>query len=931
MVGSRLQLSSAKRFAALLFIALIAIACEDQSASVEQLLANARQQREKGNHSAAIIQLKNAVQASPENAEARYLLGLTYNETGDFGSGEKELRRALELSYDPAKVVPPLGKALLALGEYQKVLDQVRLEGDPGNQVQAEILTVRAQALIALKRTSEGRGLLEQALAKQPEFPDALLAQARLAASVGKPDEAGKLIERALASAPKSVEAWLMKGDLARAVNPDAAAAAYRKVLEVSPENVPARLNMASLEIAGGRFDEARKQLEPVKKIAPNSPTVRYLEALIEFRKSNYSAAREGVLQVLKGAPNHLPSVLLAGAAEYALGSHAQAQAHLTRVIERAPGNLYARKLLVASLAKSGQALRALEVLQPGLKQAPEDSVLLALAGELSLQTNDFAGAARWFDKAAKVDPKSAGARTGLGVSRLAAGETDRALADLEAAVQLDSEKYQADILLIMSYLQRASYDQALTALQTLEKKQPNNPLTHNLKAAIYLGKKEVPAARKHLERALALKPDYVPAALNLAQLDLQEKNAPAARRRFEAILEKDNGNVQALLALAELAPRLGATQKEQIDWLERARRASPDAVQPHLLLARTYAQIGDAKKALEAAQRAQAANPDNPEVLDTLGAIQLSTGDKNQALSTYTKLAALRPDSPAALYRLANAQMLNADTPGAAATLKKALALKPDFSEALLAMTELELRAGRFPEAMKIARQLQKQNAKSPLGFALEGDVLLAEKKYPQAAAAYEIAYGIGRSGALAMKMHTAYAQAGKPAEGEARLAQWLKESPDDGSVRLYSADASLKRGDYKNAIEHYERIRQKQPDNIVVLNNLAWAYQQTKDPRALEAAERAYKLKPENPAVADTLGWILVERGDTQRGLKLLQKAAADAPRALSIRYHLAQAWLKAGEKAKARDELEGLLSADTKFPEQNEAQNLLKQLRM
>ncbi|MGB5082992.1 MAG: XrtA/PEP-CTERM system TPR-repeat protein PrsT, partial [Burkholderiales bacterium] len=409
---------------------------------------------------------------------------------------------------------------------------------------------------------------------------------------------------------------------------------------------------------------------------------------------------------------------------------------------------------------------------------------------------------------------------------------------------------------------------------------------------------------------------------------DLQEKNPKAARRRIEAILEKDQDNVQALLTLASLGPRIGATRKEQIDWLERARKASPGSVQPQLMLARSYAQGGDAKKALEAAQQAQAVSPDNFEVLDVLGAIQIAAGDKEQALVTYRKLATLQPTSPVALYRLATAQAANADQ-AAASTLKKALSLKPDFVDAQLALAELEVRAGRFPEAMKIARQVQKQAAKSPLGFVLEGDVLMAEKKFPQAAKAYETAYSIGKSGLLAVKIHAAYAQAGKPDEAERRLGQWLKQSPDDVAVRLYAADVSLRGGKYQGAIEHYEWVLQKQPDNVLVLNNLAWAYQQVKDKRAVETAERGYKLKPDSPAVADTLGWILVEQGNTSRGLELLQKAVAAAPDAHEIRFHLAQAWLKAGDKSKARSELERLLAIDAKFPQQAEARSLLRQL--
>src|SRR5262249_20619070 len=156
---------------------------------------------------------------------------------------------------------------------------------------------------------------------------------------------------------------------------------------------------------------------------------------------------------------NHQPAVLLAGAIEYALGAQVQAQTYLTRVVERSPRNLYARRLLVSSLAKSGQTQRALEILGPGLAQAPDDAVLLGMAGELAMQNNDFAKAREYFDKATKADPKSAGARTGLAVSRLATGETDSGLADLEAAVQLDTEKHNADVLLIATHLQRSQYD----------------------------------------------------------------------------------------------------------------------------------------------------------------------------------------------------------------------------------------------------------------------------------------------------------------------------------------------------------------------------------------------------------------------------------------------------------------------------------------
>ena len=931
MIGSNLFQDRKLRVLALLMLVLIFVGCAEKAADLDRLIADAKQAGEKGDNKAAVIHLKNLLQKAPEHAEARYLLGATYNTMGDFRAAEPELRRALEMRYDAAKVMPALGKALLMKGDFQKVLDQVKLEGDASDAVQAELLTLRALASLGLGRIDQGRELLAQALAKKPDFAGALLGQARIAARENKLDEGMRLIERALAGTPKGVDAWLLKGDFLRArADPAGAIAAYQKVLELRPENLAARLNIASLNIDGGKYDDALKQIEQVRKIAPGSVIATYMQALIEFRKKDLAAARETVLKVLKAAPTHIPSVLLAGAIEAALGSHVQAQIHLAKVLERAPRNLYARKLLVASLVSSRQAYRALEVLQPALAQAPEDFALMTLAGEVYMQNNDFARASQYYERAARLDPKSAIARTGLGLSRLATGESERALADLESAVQLDSGKYQADILLIMSHLRRAKFDQALMAIGTLEKKQPNNPLTYNLKAAAYLGKKDTAAARRNLERALTLQPSYVPAATNLAQLDLQKKDRKAARRRFEAILEKEKDNVQALLALAALAPRLGATPKERIEWLERATKASPAAVQPKIMLARAYAQAGDPKKGLEIAQQAQLSSPDSAELLDVLGSLQMGSGATEQALATFGKLVKLQPKSPLALYRLASAQTVGGNRTEAAESLKKALSLKPDYVEAQVGLAELESRAGHYDAAIKIAQQLQKQADKSPIGFVLAGDVSMAHKKYTQAVKAYETAYGLGKNSRIAVKLHAAMTRAGKTGEADARLGQLLKESPDDAVVRLYWAEVNLKRGEFKNAVDQYEWMLRKQPDNLLALNNLAWAYQQLKDPRALQTAERAYKLKPDNAAIADTLGWMLVEQGNTARGIEILQKAVAAAPKAQEIRFHLAQGLIKAGDKAKAREELERIQANGTKFPQATEANALLKQLK-
>jgi len=112
-------------------------------------------------------------------------------------------------------------------------------------------------------------------------------------------------------------------------------------------------------------------------------------------------------------------------------------------------------------------------------------------------------------------------------------------------------------------------------------------------------------------------------------------------------------------------------------------------------------------------------------------------------------------------------------------------------------------------------------------------------------------------------------------------------------------------------------------------VLNNLAWVLDQLKDPRAREFAERAQELAPNDPAALDTLASVLLRRGETDRAIDLLLRAVTLAPDNADVRLHLAQAWLKSGNKPKARRELEVLVAGFKDYPKISDARRMLAQI--
>jgi putative PEP-CTERM system TPR-repeat lipoprotein len=298
-------------------------------------------------------------------------------------------------------------------------------------------------------------------------------------------------------------------------------------------------------------------------------------------------------------------------------------------------------------------------------------------------------------------------------------------------------------------------------------------------------------------------------------------------------------------------------------------------------------------------------------------------------ALASYNKLLNLLPKSAVAYYKVALIQAASKDFEGAKASLNKALQLKPDYLEAQAALASQEVQAGRYVEALKIAQGIQRQSPKSPAGFVFEGDVLMRQSKYAEAARNYEKAFGMGKNGVLAIKMHQAQSLAGDVKKADNGLLLWLKEQPNDLEASVYLAQVRANAGRNKEAIALYEAILQKTPDTLLVLNNLAWLYLSEKDPRALATAEHAFKLGPDAPVIGDTLGWMLLEQGKTARGLEILQKAAAAEPKNPEINYHYAVALARSGDKAKARKLLESALASGQRFSQIEQAKALLKQL--
>lgn len=909
-----------------LLVSMLLAACNDKP---EVMLSSAKDYMAKNDNKAAVIQLKNALQTSPNLGEARYLLGKALLNDGDPTAAEVELRKASELDYSSDQVTPLLAHTQLLLGQTKKITDDLAKAQLTSPQSKADLQTTVGHAYLIMGKIESAEASYVAALAADPDYAPALVGQARIRAGHRDFPAAMVLLESALNKSPKLHEGWQLKGDILYAQG-DAkeAVEAYRRALEIKPDLLPAHSALISRLLDEGSFDDAAKQLEAMKKVAPTHPQTSYLQAQLLYRQKNFKAAQEAVQQSLRILPDSTLSLQLAGAIEYELKAYSLAESYLLKVLQRTPELGLARRILIASYLRSGQPAKALATLQPVLDKIDKNSNMLALAGEVFMQNGEPEKAGDYFTKAAALDPTNTGKKTSLALSHLSGGQGETAYRELEQIASVDSG-INADMALIAIQLNRRQYDLALKSIGALEKKQPENPLADNLRGSALLGKNDVAAARKSFEQALAKNPGYFPAAASLANLDLADKKTDDAKKRFEGVLAKDPKNAQALLALAELRSKTGGQPDEVALIINKAIAANPNEVLPRIALIELYLGARDNKKALSAAQEALSAMPDRPEILDAAGRAQQAAQDFNQALSTYGRLASLTPNSPRPYVRMAEIQVIAKDKDAALQSLRKALTIKSDLLEAQRGIMLLEVDAGRTAEALAMARQIQKQRPKEAVGYMLEGDVHAFKKSWNEATAAYRTALKQSGANEPALKLHAALAAGGPPGEADRFAENRLKEHANDLQFRLYLAETANSRKDYATASKHYRVLTDAQPNNAAMLNNLAWSLAQIKDPKAIEYSEKAYKLAPDHPAVMDTLGELLLERGDTTRATELLQKAASLAPQDPQIRYHYAKALVKSGKNAEAKKELDELAKLGDKFSAQADVATLLKSL--
>ncbi len=162
---------------------------------------SAQKSLDNADYGVAIVEIKKVLKAAPNQADARFLLARALLESGNPRDAETEARKALELNYPADDALPLLLRALLVQGEYKKVV------AEPDRPMtrpvaRAEVETLRALAHLAMRDEKSTRAALASALAADPSYTPAKIAQVRLAMAENDLPRAMELANGVVAVAP---------------------------------------------------------------------------------------------------------------------------------------------------------------------------------------------------------------------------------------------------------------------------------------------------------------------------------------------------------------------------------------------------------------------------------------------------------------------------------------------------------------------------------------------------------------------------------------------------------------------------------------------------------------------------------------------------------------------------------------------------------
>jgi tetratricopeptide (TPR) repeat protein len=659
--------------------------------------------------------------------------------------------------------------------------------------------------------------------------------------------EADGFHRRALAIAPKSVDVLGNYGNhLAASGDEEGAGQALMKIVALDPANVNANLQLARQALKRKSGAEALRYLARLPADQQDAPPAAVLRLEALFVAGNRMEAEALATRLSKASEGDLRLSFSVGVALANAGQFDAAEVLFTRVMATAPAdfNVLYNLGVVASLA--GHHQRARDLLETALRQQPKNpEVLFRLAGvDFALKQTE--AAAGLLAQAAKLAPERADIQKLLAVTTNSLGALADSIAAWDRYLKLQPNDDTARRERGYTAVQVGQLAAGIADLEWFLARHPDDA-TGQYELGMAKLQTDPAQGLPHLEKALALKPDFAAARSARGNLHYQQGKPEAAVADLEAAakLQPDDAINLDRLGQTYLALERAA---DSVRVLRRAAELAPEDSKIQLHYARALEDAGEVAEAKVAMDRFR----------------QMGPATKGGVPAGLVEYLALTPDERRADYR---------------ARVEKAVREHPDDGAAQLEYLKLSIENGKTEQIQGAARRIAEMKPNAPVLIGA-GRALLAARQYELAAGLLEQAAARDASGGvdLAIARARILDAAGKPDEAIAALHDSLEAAPRRSDLYWHAAALLVKNHRASEAVRVLDAAARALPEDLEILLMKATALElagQNQD--ALRLLDDIQNRRPEWASVWVARGLMLAAHQRSAEARGALETAVA------------------------------------------------------
>ncbi|MEZ5356294.1 MAG: tetratricopeptide repeat protein [Bryobacteraceae bacterium] len=570
----------------------------------------------------------------------------------------------------------------------------------------------------------------------------------------------------------------------------------YREAMKADPDAAFLAEELSDLYIQSGRIREGVSEAEAALRQNPDDLNARRILGRIYTRIMGDSQAGrvndqllnkaiEQFTEIVKKEPTDKGSWLMLGRLQKVAQNSVESEKAFDKALELDPENEDAMMGLAMVYSDLGDARRASEMLKKVAARQPNPRTLVALAGSYE-QMREYGLAAETYRQALEMAPDN--------------DELKRALAQ--------------------SLVLSEKYDEALKLYQELVADEPKDVQSWLRISQIYRQQRDFAKAREASDKAKDLAPDSLEILYNEVGILEAEGKTPEAIAAMKKVVDS---TAKKTYSAAEKSSRLMLL--ERLGLLYRSNDQYEDAIAAfremagleEAVAARASAQIIDTyrqghqfRKAEEEADAAAAKFPEDRTVRVVRATVLADVGRAAEGAAELEKLLDGKNDRETYLQLVQiHEKGRNFDKMAAAIDSAEKLSVTPDDKEVI------HFLRGAMYEKMKKNeqseaefRKLLELNPESASALNYLG-YMWADRNVNLAEATTMIQKALQmepNNGAYLDSLGWAYYRQGKLEEAETNLREAMRRTSKDPTVHDHLADVLAKRGNWKEAVQHWE-----------------------------------------------------------------------------------------------------------------------------